>query len=146
MLDCIMTNDDASVEWVRDNIEVFGGNASKITLWGQSSGAEAVDMYSMAWHEDPIVHVLIMDSGSALIEDGSGPRYSNFSYVANEVGCGNMTSPADELACMRKVDATKLEAVIEKNFNENGMHHGDGIPIASPYESMPFVIFRPEKK
>ncbi|KAF2690730.1 carboxylesterase [Lentithecium fluviatile CBS 122367] len=115
-----------AVEWVKKNIGVFGGDAKKITIWGQSSGGEAVDLYSIAWHQDPIVSGLIMNSGTALIEDGKGPRYSNFTYVARQVGCGNTTNPADELACMKKIDAAKLEAVLEINFNENGMHHGNG--------------------
>lgn len=28
-----------SLEWVRDNIFSFGGDASKIMIWGQSAGA-----------------------------------------------------------------------------------------------------------
>lgn len=36
----------ASVEWVRDNIQYFGGNPEKITIGGQSSGSScALDMF-----------------------------------------------------------------------------------------------------
>lgn len=108
------------VEWVRDNIEAFGGDASRITIWGQSSGAEQVDFYNFAWYEDPIVQGLIMNSGTAFIETGAGPRYSNFSYVASQVGCGNSTDAATELTCMKKADATAIEKVIEDNWNGAG--------------------------
>ena len=109
---------DDSVEWVRDNIRGFGGDDQKITLWGQSSGAEAVDMFNFAWHEDPIVEALVMDSGTAFIEPGLGPRYSNFSYVATQVGCGNTSSPQAELACMKKVDSSAIESVVAADVNE----------------------------
>lgn len=74
-------------------------------------------MYSLAWHKDPIVNGLIMSSGTALIEDGSGPRYSNFSYVASRVGCGNISIAEDELQCMKNVDATVLEDVLAEYHN-----------------------------
>ncbi|KAF2111296.1 carboxylesteras-like protein [Lophiotrema nucula] len=106
-----------AVEWVRDNIDSFGGDPSKITIWGQSSGAEAVDMYNYAWYKDPIVSGLIMDSGTGFIEDGSGPKYSNFSYVASQVGCGGTSNAAEELACMKNVDAATLENLIADNIN-----------------------------
>lgn len=74
-------------------------------------------MYNFAWYEDPIVQGLIMDSGTAFIEDGSGPKYSNFSYVASQVGCGNASSAVEELACMKKVDAATLEGFLAENYN-----------------------------
>lgn len=110
-------NHHCRVEWVRDNIESFGGDPRKITIWGQSSGAEGVDMYNYAWLNDSIVKGLIMNSGTAFIEDGSGPRYSNFSYVASQLGCGNNNSAQEELACMKGIDAVELENFIAKNYN-----------------------------
>ncbi|KAI7224348.1 hypothetical protein KC330_g9270, partial [Hortaea werneckii] len=53
-------------EWVRDNIAAFGGDASKITIFGQSSGGVAVDYWAFAYTEDPIVSGLISHSGNAL--------------------------------------------------------------------------------
>jgi cholinesterase len=105
------------LEWIRDNIKVFGGDAHKITIWGQSSGAEAVDIYNFAWYKDPIVNGLIMDSGTAFIEAGLGPRYSDFSYVASRVGCGNTSNALEELACMKEIDGSILEGLIEDNYN-----------------------------
>ncbi|OGM48947.1 hypothetical protein ABOM_003199 [Aspergillus bombycis] len=32
-----------AIEWVRDNIAVFGGNPEQTTLWGQSAGAASID-------------------------------------------------------------------------------------------------------
>jgi cholinesterase len=33
------------IEWTRDNIEAFGGDPKRITIFGQSAGGASVDMY-----------------------------------------------------------------------------------------------------
>lgn len=55
----------AAVEWVRDNIVRFGGDPSRMLLWGQSAGSISVDYYNYAYPKDPIVSAFSMDSGTA---------------------------------------------------------------------------------
>lgn len=98
------------LEWVRANIANFGGDPTKITLWGQSAGAASVDFYNFAYPQDPIVSGLIMDSGTAGLGgfgQGSVPVGSQFTQVATGLGCGNM-APAQELACMRNVSTQNI--------------------------------------
>lgn len=55
-----------AIEWVRDNIENFGGDASRITLFGESAGSASIDLYSYAYTSDPIASGFILQSGSVL--------------------------------------------------------------------------------
>ncbi|KAF2807361.1 alpha/beta-hydrolase [Mytilinidion resinicola] len=92
-----------AVEWVRDNITSFGGDAERITLLGHSAGSESADYMPFAYPEDPIAKGLILSSGTALTPSGSVDYSgSNFTHVASQCGCTD-TRPAELLSCMRKL-------------------------------------------
>jgi acetylcholinesterase len=112
-----------ALEWVRDNAAAFGGDASRISLWGQSAGAESVDFYNFAYPSDPIVAGLIQDSGTALLPQGTQDTVrSNFSFVAHHVGCSNLNA-GSELACMQKVPFQTIESFLE-GYSDNGTQPG----------------------
>ncbi|KAH7410617.1 Alpha/Beta hydrolase protein [Cadophora sp. MPI-SDFR-AT-0126] len=95
-------------EWVRDNIEKFGGDAERITIFGQSAGSASVDYHTFAWADDPIAHSFIEQSGSALAPRGglggiTADVASGYWYAAAKVlDCGDKSSDQNELlACMK---------------------------------------------
>ncbi|KAM0193417.1 hypothetical protein ACHAPI_007736 [Fusarium lateritium] len=120
-----------AVEWVRDNIAHFGGDPNRITLWGESAGAYAVDGYLFAWPRDPIVKGVIADSGNALsIEAGlvDAKNHSTFSLTASRFDCGGL-SPNKELECMRKVPEDKLKKHLQADIGQGGAAD-DGISFS----------------
>ncbi|KAH8725670.1 Alpha/Beta hydrolase protein [Phaeosphaeriaceae sp. PMI808] len=107
-----------AVEWVRDNIAKFGGDPNRITLWGQSAGAIAIDHYNFAYFKDPIVSGFIMHSGTAMLDFTSKDRpHTNFTFVARHFGCAN-AGPVAELECLRKVNASAIITFL-KQYSEN---------------------------
>ncbi|KAL4935253.1 Alpha/Beta hydrolase protein [Aspergillus oleicola] len=97
-----------ALEWVRDNIAAFGGDPERIILWGQSAGAVMVDMYSYSHHDDMIAAGVHIDSGSTITVAASNKSpdlsRSNFTYVAEHVGCSGLsTLPKAQLHCMQQV-------------------------------------------
>lgn len=88
-----------------------------MALWGQSAGGASVDWYNYAWYSDPIVSTLILDSGTAILP-GKSVAYSNFTYVAEGVGCGGLNA-TEEVECMRGVNATLIQDYIGDKASVN---------------------------
>jgi cholinesterase len=105
-----------AVEWVRDNIEAFGGDPERITMFGQSAGGSSVDYYSYAWTADPIVAGFIAESGTVFSPNTqASPAASAASWynVSGNLGCGDATSePAAVLSCMRSKDWQDVQNAI----------------------------------
>lgn len=92
-----------AVEWLRDNIAGFGGNPSKITLVGQSSGGVSVDYWAYAYPKDPIVHGIIAQSGNTFSFPSNTKivQEANWNTVVTAVSC---SAVLDTMDCMRKAD------------------------------------------
>ncbi|KAI9708565.1 MAG: hypothetical protein M1828_002702 [Chrysothrix sp. TS-e1954] len=99
-----------ALEWVRDNIAGFGGDPSRITIFGQSAGGASVDLYTYAWTSDPIISGAIAQSGTANSFGNKLPATAaeHWYQVSSKLGCGdNTTSDASTvLSCMRSSNTT----------------------------------------
>ena len=100
-----------AVEWVRDNIAAFGGDTSRITLFGQSQGAYLISYYAYAYPNDPIASSFIQQSGSAFSNatQSISAKASTWRTASAAVGC-NQTSDASVLACMRAQNVSTVLA------------------------------------
>ncbi|KAK3710340.1 hypothetical protein LTR37_010406 [Vermiconidia calcicola] len=93
-----------SLKWVRDNIRAFGGDPSRIMIWGQSAGAASVDYHNYAFYNDPIAHAFFAQSGSCIsFGPGGDWDHTNFTFVARNLGCDHPKDAAMELQCMQSL-------------------------------------------
>lgn len=55
-----------ALKWVRDNIEAFGGDSSRVTIFGESAGAASVHLHMLSPASRGLFHGAIAESGVAL--------------------------------------------------------------------------------
>ncbi|KAK1483810.1 fumonisin esterase [Colletotrichum abscissum] len=109
----------AALEWVQENIAAFGGDPARIMQWGRSAGSVSADIHAYAYYDDPIAQSYYMESGVVQSGIEADLTFSNFTFVAQNVGCGSPCG-ADcededgtaELDCMRRVSPTQISNFI----------------------------------
>lgn len=78
-----------ALDWIKTNIEGFGGDASKITVIGQSAGGDSVSLHSMS-HElpKPVYRRAMMFSGTPVTMPAKTPEQhgENFTRQARKLG------------------------------------------------------------
>lgn len=106
-----------ALEWVRNNIESFGGDRSRITVFGQSAGGLSTDFMAYGHKEDPIAHALIAHSGAASSSFSGGPTNktirNNWYNTSTRLGCGGAEAGQATVPCMRSKSWEDLLAAIE---------------------------------
>lgn len=102
-----------ALQWVQDNIHLFGGSKEKVTIFGESAGAFSVDALLTSYPKgsSPPFRGAILESGqfsyrTAPFTDSSASWYA----LSSALGCPG--SYSSNLTCLRAANASLIEQTI----------------------------------
>ncbi|KAI0965674.1 alpha/beta-hydrolase [Xylaria arbuscula] len=94
-----------ALAWIQENIGAFGGDASSVTIWGESAGSFAVGQLVVSYggRTDGLFHRSIQESGSAATPWYNGSDW--YQPIYDKIVSGaNCSEAIDTLQCLRTVD------------------------------------------
>lgn len=99
-----------ALEWVKNNIEDYGGNPEEVTIFGESAGGMSVSLLSLIPRNKGLFKRAIMQSGVAnsVFAFQHDPADSKRA-IAGQFGCPyNQVNPRASFECMQQVTMSTL--------------------------------------
>ncbi|KAG6812180.1 hypothetical protein H0H92_004048 [Tricholoma furcatifolium] len=102
-----------ALQWVQQYIGAFGGDPTKVTIWGESSGGMSVALHMITndGNNENLFRAAVMQSGSVIPVGSIENAQKYYDTIVNGTNCADAE---DTLDCLRTVPYTTLQEAINK--------------------------------
>ncbi|THV05668.1 alpha/beta-hydrolase [Dendrothele bispora CBS 962.96] len=106
-----MQDQQVALKWVQRYISKFGGDPSRVTIWGESAGAGSTMFHLLAndGKTDGLFHAAMGDSPSLSFMPTFDSDYIEgiFDFISSNAGC-DLNTDVDVLSCLRSASLSVL--------------------------------------
>jgi acetylcholinesterase len=135
----------AALRWIKRNIHLFGGDADKITIAGESAGGQSISYHLLSQYEEEkdekLFHQAIIQSGGSgmALSPASNSRHDyHYKNLLNLTPCSRHQTSFEQIQCLRDLPTTALAAA-----NVRIMMYVIGITSQANWKSPMFFPFWP---
>ena len=97
-----------AIKWVKENVDSFGGDPERITLFGESAGGVSTTIQAVIPSNAGLFQRVIGESGSVLARrDYQTKTYETSQKIINDLNC-ERSSDIETLKCLRQQNSSRL--------------------------------------
>jgi acetylcholinesterase len=134
-----------ALRWIKRNIEQFGGDATRITLAGESAGGQSISYQLLSQHgeakdEDLFQQAIIQSGGTgmAIVHADNSRHEHHYRSILGATPCSRHESSSDQIACLRDLSPAAMSAA-----NVRSMMYVIGITSQASWKTPLFFPYWP---
>ncbi|KAL0578841.1 hypothetical protein V5O48_003165 [Marasmius crinis-equi] len=111
-----------ALEWVQENIHAFGGDKSKVTIFGESAGSIMIGIQFLNPDFSKLVRAAMFESGSAATPFEHTPEFREddwTNFVAGVPGCTSVANTNNTFDCLKTANSTSLLSGIQTAIDKS---------------------------
>jgi len=105
----------AALQWVKNNIEGFGGDPENVTIFGESAGGWSVCNLLASPLAEGLFEKAILESGGCDVVLSMETGFKHGELFADDLGCADAEDP---VSCMRAIDPTEMDILLAAGAKE----------------------------